>query len=368
VTDATADVGIQSWPIASTDPDYVSPDGTGGFFPDHWTQDFFDVGATYLPAPDRWQRLGIAMRLKPPMPSGYFAEKELFGPDWTHTYGFQPSSWEWNDNAPLNEGGNLEVVPPHDGYPAGRIIVGSHMYRFVDRVHLDFLNAQYAQAPILTIDTRWLVVGHVDEALGFVQDSGSPRGWKATLTAPRQAWQILEGLVAENPANADLVLFEGQSWGYEPNLGVADITIAEILEDPELAAANDAAQAEADIIKELLMREVGLADDDFVSLPFTWEQYSSGPSGELRYIAHIPNTVNLQTFDGVALVARPFGPVIDGEDVFERVTRDRIEPLGIDVRFVDGWNLYHRGLGETHCGTQADRTIPRDVPWWEMDR
>jgi protein-arginine deiminase len=78
--------------------------------------------------------------------------------------------------------------------------------------------------------------------------------------------------------------------------------------------------------------------------------------------------VNLQTFDGVALVPKPFGPVIDGEDVFERVTRERLEALELDVRFVDSWNLYHLGLGEIHCGTQADRTIPRDAAWWEMDR
>ena len=369
VTDATADVGIRSWPIDSTDPEYMSSDGSGGLLPDAWTQDFFDTGATYLPTEDGWQRLAVAMRLKPPMPSGYFVQKALFGPDWAYVSPFRQGSWEptWEatDNSSLNEGGNVEVVPPHEGYPAGRIIVGSHLQRAMDPTMLAFFDAQYAQAPALTLDTRWLVVGHVDEALAFVQDRTSPHGWKAVLTAPREAWEILEGLVAKDPANGNVELFEGKSWGYETGFGT---NIGEILEDPDLAAANDAAQAEADLIKELLMREAGLTEHDFVYLPFTWQPFSSGPAGEIRHVAHMPGMVNLQTFDGVALVPKPFGPIIGGEDVFERITRERLAPLGLDVRFVDTWDLYHLGLGEVHCGTQTDRTLPRDVRWWEVDR
>ncbi len=368
VQQATDDVGILHWFINSGDDDYVYVDPDGFRIADQWTQDFFEMGATYMPGDGVWQRLGVGIRLKPPQNSGYFVEKEIFGIDNGHVYPFSDPYDGWRDGASLDYGGNLEVVPPHEGYPAGRILAGTHGNRLLDPVLEAFLQAQYAQAPILEADTNWLVVGHIDEAVGFVEDPLSERGWKATLTAPREAWAMLEGLVEDDPDNADLVLFNGLYFWTDTGFPSAEITVGEILEDVDLAAANEEAQGHADDIKALLMTEAGLVEGDFVYLPFLWEPYGSGPSGELRQVAYIPGTVNLLTFNGVAMLPEPFGPRVGGEDVFERVTRDRLEALGLDVRFVDNWNLYHRLLGEVHCGTQTDRTIPRETAWWDSAR
>jgi hypothetical protein len=36
-----------------------------------------------------------------------------------------------------------------------------------------------------------------------------------------------------------------------------------------------------------------------------------------------------------------------------------------NVRFVDGWNLYHRLLGEIHCGSVVMR-VPFGFGWWSV--
>lgn len=93
----------------------MQPDGAGGLLPDAWTQDFFDTGASYLPSESGKQRLAVAMRLKPPMPSGYFVQKALFGPDWAHTSPFHPSSWDASSPCSRAPPTALEphASPPH---------------------------------------------------------------------------------------------------------------------------------------------------------------------------------------------------------------------------------------------------------------
>ncbi len=38
-------------------------------------------------------------------------------------------------------------------------------------------------------------------------------------------------------------------------------------------------------------------------------------------------------------------------------------PSGLEYHFVDDWDVYHMGLGEVHCGTNAVRSL--DAGWWE---
>ncbi len=32
----------------------------------------------------------------------------------------------------------------------------------------------------------------------------------------------------------------------------------------------------------------------------------------------------------------------------------------------DVWTLYHCRMGELHCGSEAERTIPASPPWWQQ--
>ncbi len=42
------------------------------------------------------------------------------------------------------------------------------------------------------------------------------------------------------------------------------------------------------------------------------------------------------------------------------------QPYGISVKFVEDWDLYHRLLGEVHCGSNADRAVT--TKWWETGK
>jgi len=362
IDNATADVDIESFIIDALDPDYV--------FPDQWTQDFFEIGASYLPSEGGLHRMGVGIRLKPPQGSGFFVDKEIYGPDYAAIYPFPNSYDPFLDGSSLDYGGNLEVVPPHDGYPVGRLLVGSTPARHADPTFFAMLEAQYAQGPVLEPDTEWLIVGHIDEVVSFVADPSSPRGWRALLQAPREAWDLLQAAVNADPAAADLVLFDNKAWidfstGFPYS---AERTIGQVLADADLAVAQDVAQARADELREFLKDEVGLTDEDFVELPLLWWTFAASPSGGLRHVAYSPSVVNLLTFNGVAIVSSVFGPVQSGQDILEQVTRQRLEALGLDVRFVDVWDLYHRLDGGVHCGSNVDRTLPPEAAWWEMSR
>ncbi len=80
----------------------------------------------------------------------------------------------------------------------------------------------------------------------------------------------------------------------------------------------------------------------------------------------VPNTVNLLV-DGTSLVtANPFGPRNQaGEDLIWQDVTSRL--AGYTVHPLDNWDWYHRALGGVHCGTNAKRTPPTDVKWWNID-
>jgi len=77
--------------------------------------------------------------------------------------------------------------------------------------------------------------------------------------------------------------------------------------------------------------------------------------------------VNMLVVSPWVFVAKPFGPRDGQRDVFENyVSAEFADKLpGTGVRFLDDWNTYHRWAGEIHCGTNAKRTPPPDVKWWE---
>jgi len=87
-------------------------------------------------------------------------------------------------------GGNLEVVPPSDDWPLGRITYGNTMGSRLP----DFLRSQELAGPVAVqepfeIDVDWLAVGHVDEIVGFLP--GGTRGFKVAVASPVYAQQLL---------------------------------------------------------------------------------------------------------------------------------------------------------------------------------
>ena len=63
----------------------------------------------------------------------------------------------------------------------------------------------------------------------------------------------------------------------------------------------------------------------------------------------------------------PHGPEIEGKDPFKDVMSTKLAAVGVTVHFAEDWDLYHRAMGEIHCGTNATRAVPT-AKWWESGR
>jgi hypothetical protein len=111
--------------------------------------------------------------------------------------------------------GNLEVTPPIENYPLGRIYYSNRMRLEVgfalsefDPAVAQFLNAQKVQKPFL-LDASWLKVGHVDEIVSFL-----PIKYKNKLVAlvpsPRKGFELLCKVAAHMP-EADLMIRQAKT-------------------------------------------------------------------------------------------------------------------------------------------------------------
>ena len=70
-------------------------------------------------------------------------------------------------------GGNIEASPPVDGHPFGKIVIGEGDVRPLDGPLRELFDSSSEVQPVVTVDTTWLAVGHVDEVLTFLPDRAS---------------------------------------------------------------------------------------------------------------------------------------------------------------------------------------------------
>ncbi|MFZ5468154.1 MAG: protein-arginine deiminase family protein [Myxococcota bacterium] len=338
---------------------------------DPWTEDFFEPAYMSMPAAGGAQHVvrvnfrsaniyGNPTGSRPLRPAGrvvFFMRSK----DVAAIQEFDPASDPNMDS--LNSMGNTETVPPYTlgsaSFPLGRILRGSHPQFYPDRRFSKMLEAQSVQPPIY-IDTSWLLVGHVDETLSFLPFD-SPRGWIVLVNDPRLARQMLEA--QRSAGNGDVPMFVGKRWlddfGRERD---AQVTVSGVLDDTGVMAESAASAAEVDAQLAILRQATGLTDAEVVPIPFLHEQYAG------YSLAYQPGTVNaLVLNDKFLVMPDPFGPVINGQDIFKEQIRTALAPYGYTVHFVDDWNLYHRNMGEVHCATNTARAIPA-AKWWEGGR
>lgn len=340
--------------------------------PDVWIQDIMEFGWTGIPGPDGLHAMPVVLRTPNRQRAiARFTEHELLGPDFGYVWKY--ASIALNGRAwdvSLDSFGNLELIPPHRhgerNFPLGRIIHGSVDARRSDLALRQFLDAQGVQGPALYVDTSWLHVGHIDEVISFIP-ADTPRGWKLLIASPRLARSLLTDFMNRDRANGEVLMFAGKNWYYEsgPMKGrpyPAQRTVRAILSDSSLMGFNQRAQARIDALRELLVEEVGLTDEDIVEIPFLmW------PQGPQRAAAYMPGTVNLLLYDRTVVVPRPHGPTVASGDFIEDDLTERLGRHGITVRFAEQWDLLHAAQGEVHCGTNALREFPQQR-WWEVPR
>lgn len=267
----------------------------------------------------------------------------------------------------LNYGGNLEVMPPYEtdtvSYPFGRLILGGGALGTLGGVAYEdhmgelqhsWLDAQGVQGPAVEISSEWLAVGHIDETFQIIPNPAAAPGakpYKVVYASPSLARQLLTDVQAAGGGARQV--FAGRQ---------TQTTVDAILRDPALAAVNDAAQARLDSNKDIMKRELGLTDEDFVDVPVMYEIYEF--DGLDLAAALNPGIQNLVTTNTTLFIPDPEGPAgDDGVDVWKRSTEEALRPLGVEVHFVDVFDSYHLNLGEAHCGTNV-LAVPYATPWW----
>ncbi len=338
---------------------------------DIWAEDFFETGYMTMPAANGQQHViraayrsaGIERNGNFPLrAAGQIVFKQFRGKDTAGLQAFTLSQQQ--DSSSLNSYGNTETIPPFSNggvnYPLGRLLRGSIPSFAPDPVLSKVMESQLVQ-PHVYLDTSWLTVGHIDETISFLK-APTPRGWVLLINDPTLAKQMLQDQVMAG--NGAVQMHVGKDW-YNYNTGQpypAAISITQVLANTDVmgrsatAAANIAGQLEA------LKRETGLTDAEIIRVPFLhYTEYATS-------IAYQPGFVNGFVIGESDFVApNPFGPQINGVDIFKKDFEDKLTAIGYHVRWVDDWDLYHVNMGEVHCGTNAARKIPA-AKWWEGGR
>lgn len=335
---------------------------------DQWAQDFFETGFMTMPGPNGKQH-GMRVNIRsanesnpgsatnPLRSGGKLVFTTLRGKDSAGIQHYDPTRNGRFDT--LNSFGNFETIPPYtngtESFPLGRVLRGNIASYYTDKAFTAMIEAQKVQQP-LYIDTSWLLVGHVDETLSFIK-ANSPRGWVLLVNDPALAKTMLQD--QSNAGNGGVPMFVGKFWDSRT---AAQVTIDQVLADTEVMQSSAEATAEIDAQLTILKAATGLTDAEIIRIPYLHMPYSQGSA------AFQPGMVNgIYIAPGHFVAPDPHGPDIAGVDIFKKVMEDRVAPMGVTVHWAEDWDLYHRNLGEVHCGTNATRQIP-DAKWWESGR
>jgi protein-arginine deiminase len=268
----------------------------------------------------------------------------------------------------INFGGNLEVTPPTQRYPFGRVyygsipstgsladdLLGSRTGRPIDPHYKVFFNRQKVQRPI-ELNTDWLFVGHVDEVITFVPKAGGR--FALLLASPQLALDIVKCVPSGTPLDPK---YKDQLSG----LLTAGDLLREITLKMTLAQYNemvdhrifgaDHASPDRDSIKGRLKQALDLDEADIFEIPVLFYHFDSGSGGAA---ALTPGMVNLNSMGRFCLVPEPF------LDLYKSRFSGVVEGFGQCPIWIDDWSIYHRGVGEVHCGSNTRRK-PFRKKWW----
>ncbi len=361
--------------LAAAEVEYVLAHNWG----DWWTEDFFETGYSAIPAnadpasenpEDSFFIHGMTVAI--PRPWGRGDATDVNHPiTWLrgNHQGADAAAVMLYDTAWVGTSydsyGNHDLLPPYvngaEVYPLGRIIYGTSIRQETQA----FYEAQLVQGPPLVVDTSWLAVGHVDEALSYVP-ANTERGWKLLRSSPDLCRQMM--LDWQGQGHGSKLMLEGRM-GYVGNTYTnVEVSIDDLLADPDFATWNQSSQANVDAMVDLVVATTGLAPDEIVPMPLFYENVGGG-----AMLAFHPGTVNSLVVGDYMNVPDPWGPDIDGVDGFKQDLIDRLgTPLnalgstgeGMTLHFINDW-AYHIAMGEVHCATNQEGFPAVQAPWWE---
>jgi protein-arginine deiminase len=338
---------------------------------DQWTEDFFEPAYMSMPGSGAQHVMRVNYRSanvyspskpkSPLRPAGQVVFDVMRGKD---VGGIQQFDIKHSpDMDSLNSFGNTETVPPYEkdgvNYPFGRVIRGSTKSFYPDPTFAKMLYSQ-GQQPEILVDTSWLLVGHIDETASFVK-APTPRGWKLLINDARLAKKMLEDAVTAGHGSTPM--FVGKYWLDDNNNETnAQTTISQLLADTDVMSASAEAATQVDAQLDIIKKETGLTDDEIIRIPYLHHTVDG------LSVAYQPGTVNgVYISDTHFGAPDPHGPMINGKDIFKEQMTAALATVGVTVDWIEDWDLYHRLVGEVHCGTNSTRKIP-DAKWWESGR
>ncbi|NXJ06153.1 PADI3 deiminase, partial [Odontophorus gujanensis] len=304
-----------------------------------------------------------------------FPVRSILGPD----FGYVAQETSENTSS-LDSFGNLEVSPPvtvhSKEYPLGRILIGSSFPRWemgfgsipppkakaevpfialrfggrrMAKAVRNFLAAQRVQAPV-ELFSDWLQVGHVDEFLSFIP-APDRKGFRLLLASPSTCYQLLRE--KQEMGYGEATMFQGLH-------GVPKPSINEILGNEALRKFNAYTQSCINWNRDILKRELGLAEQDIIDIPQLFQA-----DDQARAMAYFPDMVNMLVLGRHLGIPKPFGPLVAGQCCLEEWVRALLQPLGLSCTFINDFFSYHKLSGEVHCGTNVRRK-PFAFKWWRM--
>lgn len=336
---------------------------------DQWTQDFFETASMSMPGPSGPHVINVFMRSanvygdtarNPLRTAGKVVFSKFRGPDAAGLQAYDVNHNPESDS--LNSFGNTETIPPYtlgnNSYPLGRLFRGSVPSFYPDPVFAKMLESQAVQPPVY-VDTSWLLVGHVDETISFVR-ANTPRGWVMLVNDPTMARTMLQQQA--QAGNGAVRMFVGRSWLERNGETPAQISIQQVLADTGMMGESSMAAAHVDSQVQILKEATGLTEAEIIRVPYLHEA-SQGAS-----LAFQPGTVNgIYIKDNTFASPEPHGPIINGKDPFKTQLEMALSTVGVNVAWVEDWDLYHRAAGEVHCGTNTLREVG-DARWWTTGR
>lgn len=341
---------------------------------DQWTQDFFQTGIHQIPTGDGKVQGMRVFNARPWGRSGgqaslpiSFLRKNILGPDVAIVAVYKKTGGTTYDSH-----GNHDLLPAYtrkDGaaWPLGRIITGSGVLPET----WDFYDAQRVQGPHVEVKTSWLYVGHVDEALSYLP-AKTPLGWKLAVKDGAGAKALFEKAAADGHGS---VKFWTGLTNYDPQSDKeksAEETVDSVLANEDILAWTEESHVEVDGMVDVVLQETGMDEEaDLFYIKFLTEHIGGAQSG--GKVAWQPGMVNSLVLNDHWLAPHPFGPIIDGKDIFvdDMATRmgDPANLLGANgtgmtVHAIDDWYGYHIQLGEVHCASNPEAPPSASLAWW----
>ncbi|GHC54505.1 hypothetical protein GCM10010349_21110 [Streptomyces flavofungini] len=347
------------------DRDVTFTAGTRQWWRDIWRQDMVEPTVASVPAPGgRVHTMRVLLRspMKWLAPtggkttlsrSGRLLFRDFRGPDVGVVQQFTPGREP--DGLDLqNATGNFESLPPSPGYPQGRVLYGTDPLRQPDASYVRMIEAQ-AQQPSLTIDTSWLLVGHVDETVHVVR-ADNARGWTLAVADPRQALDLLRR--TQRGGEGGQRMFAATTMPDKP-------TVDGLLADDEFLADNAKAAGHIDGQIRVLLKQTGLTQRDLVRLPVLYTMSTVHPDIPEGAVALSPSIANGLSLTGRDYAAPdPHGPRLQGRDLFRAAAERALATGGVRVHWVENFAWAHLAGGEVHCATNALRDTSGAARWW----